>query len=195
MWKPLLAASTALVIAGTSLGFAQDRAAGEGVRGWRPNVEDLRAFGDARLAAIKAGLALKPDQEKAWPAFEQAARELTRVRIDRLANAAGPGRQADPAERMQRRAAVLSESGAALKKLGDATAPLYATLDQNQKHRFVILTRRLVSGGRHHFRGREHGMREHGMREHGMRDHGMQRRGDTGFGPQLSSPVRGEEQL
>jgi zinc resistance-associated protein len=192
MWKPIFAASTALMIAGTSLGYAQDRPAGEGARGWRPNVEDLRAFGDARLAAIKAGLALKPDQEKAWPAFEQAAREFTRVRIDRLsrlANAA-PGRQADPAERMQQRAAALSETGAALKKLGDATAPLYATLDQNQKHRFVVLTRRLVSGGRHHFRGRERGMREHGMRQHGM-----QRSGDTGFDRQLLSPVRGEEQL
>ena len=38
--------------------------------GWRPSAEDISAFADARIAALKAGLRLTPDQDKNWPAFE-----------------------------------------------------------------------------------------------------------------------------
>jgi len=48
----------------------------------------MRAFANARLAALHAGLGLTPDQEKNWPAFEQASREMAKLRLDRLA--AGP---------------------------------------------------------------------------------------------------------
>ena len=37
---------------------------------WQPSAEDISAFMDARIAALKAGLRLTPDQEKNWPAFE-----------------------------------------------------------------------------------------------------------------------------
>src|SRR5262245_12595971 len=107
MWKPVLAATAALAIAGTSLVYAQNRPGRDGPRAWRPSVEDMRAFGEARLAALKAGLALNPDQERTWPAFEQAAREFTRVRIDRRSRETS--RAADPAEWMQRRATALAQ--------------------------------------------------------------------------------------
>jgi zinc resistance-associated protein len=74
MWKSMVAGTAALAIAGTSLAYAQERGGRDGmVQGRQLNADDLRAFGEARLAALKAGLMLTPEQEKNWPAFEQAA--------------------------------------------------------------------------------------------------------------------------
>ena len=61
---------------------------------------------------------------------------------------------ADPVERLRRRATAMSDTGAALKKLADATEPLYKRLDENQKRRFAMLNR-LTGPGRDHFRSRE----------------------------------------
>src|SRR5256712_11564407 len=86
MWKAIVAGTAALAIAGTSLVYAQQRGGRDGMMMERsqPNAEDLRAFGEARLAALKAGLLLTPEQEKKWPAVEQAARDYGKVRLDRL---------------------------------------------------------------------------------------------------------------
>jgi zinc resistance-associated protein len=64
MWKPIAAGAAALLIAGSSVVFAQNqnRPGRDRLRDWRPSVEDMRAFGEARLAALKAGLALTPEQ-------------------------------------------------------------------------------------------------------------------------------------
>lgn len=190
MWKSIFAGTAALVIAGSSLTYAQYRAGGEGPRQWRPNVEDMRAFSEARLAALKAGLVLTAEQEKAWPAFEQAARELARLRIERRSSAPMPA-PIDPAEWMNRRATALTETGAALKKLSEATVPLYNSLDESQKQRFAILNR---FGRPAHVHGRDHGLR-------GLRGwHGMHRTGAETFDHTLTphrmmSPILGEERL
>ena len=84
MWKAIVAGTAALAIAGTSLVYAQQRGRMEGGERWRPNTEDLRAFGEARLAALKAGLVLTPEQEKNWSAFEQAARDFGKLRLERM---------------------------------------------------------------------------------------------------------------
>lgn len=106
----------------------------------------MRAFGDARLAALKAGLQLTSDQEKNWPAFEQAARDFQKMRLDRLtkrieARRNGQNPSTDPVARMQERANILSQSGAALKKLADAEGPLYGSLNDAQKRRFMMLSK------------------------------------------------------
>ena len=73
MWKPILAGTAALAIVGTSLVYAQQR--DDGSSRWRGHgggssvnmelsQEDRAAFTDARIAALKAGLRLTPDQEK-----------------------------------------------------------------------------------------------------------------------------------
>src|SRR5215813_11293483 len=80
MWKSIVAGTAVLAIAGTSLVYAQQRGGFDGWQRWRPSAEDQRAFADARLAGLKAGLTLNAEQEKYWPAFEQAARELGRLR-------------------------------------------------------------------------------------------------------------------
>ena len=155
MWKAIVAGTAALAIAGTSLVYAQQRGGRDGMmQGWQPNTEDLRAFGEARLAALKAGLMLTPEQEKNWPAFEQAARDLGKVRMERISARRNRPASDDPVERMRQRATAMSDTGAALKKLADATDPLYKSLDENQKRRFAILNR-LAGQNRGGFRSRE----------------------------------------
>ena len=151
----MVAGTAALAIAGTSLAYAQQRGGRDDmVQGRQLNAEDLRAFGEARLAALKAGLVLTPEQEKNWPAFEQAARDLGKARMERISAMRNAPANNDPVERLRQRATALSETGAALKKLADATDPLYKSLDENQKRRFAILNR-LAGLGRAGLRGRE----------------------------------------
>src|SRR6266436_632145 len=155
MWKAIVAGTAALAIAGTSLVYAQQRGGRDGVmQGRQFSAEDQRAFGEARLAALKAGLILNADQEKNWPAFEQAARDYAKLRRDRFAALRGGQASDDPVERLRQRATAMSDAGAALKKLADATDPLYKSLDENQKRRFAILNR-VTGPHRGGFRGRE----------------------------------------
>jgi zinc resistance-associated protein len=179
MLKPVIAATAVLAIAGSSLVYAQHRFGdhdGFG-RSWgqraeqrhRPSAEDMAAFTDARIAALKAGLELTPDQTKNWPPFEQALRDAAQLRIQRLQarqaamqqreNAQPQQGQAAPApqqgqaptnpfDRLGRRADGLSKAGAALKKVADTGAPLYQSLTDAQKARFTRLAHML----RPHFR-------------------------------------------
>ena len=162
MWKTILAGSTALAIAGAALAYAQQ---GPGERDfaprWRPSAEDITAFGEARIAALHAGLKLTPEQEKNWPAVESAMRELIKQRSARLAARASADRPTDPVERLQLFADTLTQRGAALKKLADAAGPLYKSLDDAQKHRFLMLARlegrRFTGHGMHGGGGMHHG--------------------------------------
>ena len=142
MWKTVLAGSTALAIAGTTLAYAQQGPAGATSRraGARAR-QDITAFGDARIAALHAGLKLTADQEKNWPAVESALRDLAKQRSERFAARASADRPKDPVERLALRAEVMTQRGAALKKLADAAGPLYKSLDEAQKHRFIMLAR------------------------------------------------------
>jgi zinc resistance-associated protein len=146
MLKAVVAATTAVTIAGSSIAFAQRDERPDGARRWQPTTEDMRAFQAARLAALRAGLTLTPEQEKHWPAFEQAMRDLQQFRLNRItaireARRDGRPQVTDPAERMRERATRLAESGAVLKRLAEATDPLYRSLDEAQKRRFAILAR------------------------------------------------------
>ena len=175
MWKTVLAGSTALAIAGATLAYAQQGPAGRDFAPhWRPSAQDISAFGDARIAALHAGLKLTAEQDKNWPEVESALRDLTKQRSERFAARASADRPKDPVERLALRADVMTQRGAALKKLADAAGPLYKSLDEAQKHRFVVLARL----GVRHFGGKG-----------GM--HGQRRwihRGPGGFGPGPMGP-------
>ncbi len=158
MWKTVLAGTTALAIAGTSLVYAQQGPGGpDRAQGWRPSAEDISAFGDARIAAVHAGLKLNAEQEKNWPAVESALRDLAKQRSEHFAARASANRPADAVERLSLRADVMTQQGAALKKLADAAGPLYKSLDEGQKHRFAML----ADLGGHQFGG-GHGHHGHG---------------------------------
>ena len=110
----------------------------------------MAAFTDARIAALKAGLELTPDQAKNWPAFEQALRDMAQLRIQRMQARASAASQQQgqtlrptPFDRLARRADDMAKSSAALKQIADAGAPLYQSLNDEQKDRFMMLARML----------------------------------------------------
>ncbi|MGC2052775.1 MAG: hypothetical protein WA665_04635, partial [Pseudolabrys sp.] len=110
MWKAVLAGTTALAIAGTSLVYAQKGSDDfQRVQRWRPGAEDIAAFGDARIAALHAGLKLTAEQEKLWPPVESALRDLAKQRSERFAARANADRPEDPIERLNLRADVMGQ--------------------------------------------------------------------------------------
>ena len=185
MKKVLLAGVAALVIAGSTVVYAQHRP-------WfhdhvRMSPEDRAAFTDARIAAVHAGLKLTPDQDKMWPPLEAAVRDFAKMRMDR-ANARmkakeDDGKDAqqadDPVGRLRSRADNMATTAAALKKIADAADPLYKTLDEGQKRRLKILTHMAgrFGGGWHH---RQEFERDHDHdHDGGDRDHGFDRDRDS----------------
>jgi hypothetical protein len=179
MWKSVLAGTTALAIAGSALAYAQSpgaatqspgaatqspgaaaqssTAAPDRAQAWRPTAEDISALTDARIAGLKAGLKLTAEQEKHWPALEQALREIHKERADRMAARRNEPRPGDMIERLRQRADAMTAAGTGLKRLADAAQPLYQTLDEGQKRRLTILlrtarTQRLAFEGGHHHR-------------------------------------------
>ena len=159
MKKFAIAGIAALAIAGSTVVYAQHRPWSH--EHMRMSPEDRAALTDARIAAVKAGLKLTPDQEKLWPPVEAAVRDFAKLRIDR-ANARmnaerdsqDSQKPSDPVARLRDRADTMAATAAAMKRIADAADPLYKTLDDGQKRRLAILTRmgsRFGGGGwRHH---------------------------------------------
>lgn len=156
MKKVLLAGVAALVFAGSTAAFAEHR-------GWFDHgrhafdAQDRSAFADAKIAAVKAGLRLSPDQEKLWPPVEAAVKDLVKLRIDRAEarmksrDDDRDPRDGDPVMRLRDRADSMAATAAAMKRIADAADPLYKSLDDGQKRRLRVLTR--MEGGfgwRHH---------------------------------------------
>jgi len=166
MLKVMLAGATALAIAGSTLVYAQQRPAGpdandqrDGPR-WQMSAEDAQAFAEARIAGLKAGLRLTPEQEKSWPAIEAAIRELSKDRIVRMeerrkerAERGDQPRERDAIATLRQRAEIMSKRAAGLARLADAAEPLYKSLDDGQKRRLAMLTRNMRPQGGHHWRG------------------------------------------
>lgn len=193
MRKFAIAAVAVLAIAGSTAVYAQHHHWGHGHS--RMNPEDRSALADARIAAVHAGLKLNAEQEKLWPPIEAAVRDFAKLRIDR-ANARMNGmrddrKPEDPVTRLRDRADTMATMAAAMKKIADASDPLYKTLDDGQKRRLAVLTRMDRMGG-----GRE-GWRHHRLdRDMGPdrdfdRDRGYERnRYDRDGGPDRGAPER-----
>ncbi len=194
MKRVLIGVTAALGLAAAA--YAQDRGPGgpfqdgPGMRGMRGPMssEDRAAFTDARIAALHAGLKLTADQEKLWPPVEEAIRGLVKQRRDaamarreRYAGMSDDSRQDMPGM-LRFMADRQAASADALRKLADASAPLYTALDEGQKRRLAILARFMRPGG---------GMERGGMERRGPggpgRD-GMMRRGDLDAKPVERSP-------
>jgi len=181
MKKFAIAGIAALAIAGSTVVYAQHRPWSH--EHMRMSPEDRAALTDARIAAVKAGLKLTPDQEKLWPPVETAVRDFAKLRIDR-ANARmnaerdsqDSQKPSDPVARLRDRADTMAATAAAMKRIADAADPLYKTLDDGQKRRLAILT---------HMGSRFGGG--------GWRHHGFQRGMDRdGGGPGMDRGGRGE---
>ncbi len=145
---------------------------------------DHDAMLDAKLAGLKAGLRLTSDQEKLWPPFETAVRDAAKLHMEQMKSMmermhemheamtqGGSGEAVSPVERLEATGQRMSARGAAIEKVADAAKPLYASLEDAQKRRFLLLGRMLLMMGHGH-----HGMAMmHGM---GMMGHGAMGRED-----------------
>jgi zinc resistance-associated protein len=158
MLKAVMVTVAALAVASSSIVCAQQRDADRDGsvhfkhHHHRLSPEDRAAFVDARIAALKAGLELTPDQAKNWPAFEQASHDMAQLRAQ--LRAAREARKLNPTpttpfERMTRRADNMAKRAAALKRIADAGTPLYQSLNDAQKERLKILSR--ILRPHHHY--------------------------------------------
>jgi zinc resistance-associated protein len=141
MWKALIAGTTMLMIAGATLASAQQSSPAERSHRAQLTADDIAAFADARIAALKAALKLTPAQEKNWPAVEQAVRDISKDRIAEREARRVAGQRTDVTERLRDRADALTTRAAALRRLADAENPLYQSLDEAQKRRFGMALR------------------------------------------------------
>jgi hypothetical protein len=149
MLRIVAAGATAFFVAASSLAYAQAPSPGTPDR---PIAADWNALTDARVNIIKTALQLNPDQEKYWPAVENAIRDRAKNRQARAARAAErvdqlrttglleTVRDRNPVDFLHRRADALSQRAADLNKLADAWQPLYQTLSPEQKRRMTFLT-------------------------------------------------------
>ena len=203
MKRALIATAMAVVLVGGSAlaykAYARYDGWGHGRHHARMSTDDMGAFADARIAALKAGLRLTAEQEPLWPPVEATLKELAEKRIDRRAEFRAqrgerydradrdePRAQTNPIERLRKGADRMSEMGTDLKKLADVTDPLYQSLDDAQKQRFAALAHAGMRGMNH--RDERRGWRRHGaydgsrhMERHGRggeRGPGMRQRMD-----------------
>lgn len=109
------------------------------------------AFFNARLASIRAGLMLTPDQDKMWPQVEATVRDLIKLRAERQAQRDAQERSTDqpagPLERLRGYGEAEAKRGEAIKKFAEAAQPLYASLNDDQKRRLRFLGRGFASMG------------------------------------------------
>ncbi len=201
MKRTIIAATAAALLASATFGLAAPEFK-SGER-HRPSPEQIAEFAgamsDARIAALKAGLRLTAEQEKLWPALQTALQDASKERIERRAERhAAKADQAkndaakdesvkgdvakaerpDVIARLRQRADGMVERGEAMKKLADAAAPLYDSLDEAQKRRFGLLFRQ-VQHPHMAFAGHD---RERGWGQ-----------GPHRFGPHRFGPDRGGE--
>ncbi|MGC1765056.1 MAG: Spy/CpxP family protein refolding chaperone, partial [Pseudolabrys sp.] len=100
---------------------------------------------------VKAALQLTPDQQKYWPAIENAIRaraEDRKARLAKIAETVGKRadessvevfRNRDPIAFLQRRSEALAQRSADLDKLAEAWQPLYKTLSPEQRQRMAAI--------------------------------------------------------
>ena len=146
MRKKAAATAIAFLMVTSSLASAADTSSTVGMR--VPSTADLNSLTDMRVGLVKAALQLTPEQEKLWPAVEEAIRARAKnrwARLERLAEL-HDGAQTDassdrnPLDNMQRRADQLIQRGTDLKKVVDAWQPLYKTLSEDQKKRMAFVS-------------------------------------------------------
>lgn len=171
--------------------FAQ-QGGGDGPRQARFEQVDREALTDARIAAIRAGLRLTPEQEPLFAPVEQALRDMAEQRMERweeMSERRGEMRGMSREERQEQRAERQAEhdfmdrlearaehAGAHASQLGalaSAMSPLWDSLDGNQQRLLPVLMRETMGGrGGHRMAGHQHGGKHGMMGHHGGRGEG-----------------------
>jgi hypothetical protein len=182
---------------------AEDEASQPSMERMQHWADDHEAMLDAKLAGLKAGLRLTSDQEKLWPPFETAIRDAAKLHMDQMKSMmermrkmhetmmqGESGDAASPIDRLQAMGQGMSARGAAIEKVAEAGKPLYASLDDSQKRRFVMLGRALfMIGHGHPGAAMMQGMMGHGAMGHeGMMGGGADRMEGMGQGSDEHGP-------
>jgi hypothetical protein len=102
--------------------------------------EQIVANSDANIERIKTELNLTPEQEKNWASFSSAMHYLGHNGADRL-NLRIARQKRDPPddiiEQMRNEAQFLNDRSQDQRNVADAAEPLYASLDDKQKQKFI----------------------------------------------------------
>jgi Spy/CpxP family protein refolding chaperone len=144
MLKIATAGLTALFVTASPFAYAQAPAAAGAPQPL--NAAEMNSLTDMRIDLVKSALQLTPEQQKYWPAIEDAIRARAKDRQARIAsvertvgearsNPIEALRDRNPVDFMRQRADAWAQRAADLKKLADAWQPLYQTLTPDQKRR------------------------------------------------------------
>ena len=151
MLKIVFAGTTALFLTASPIANAQTSQTSSATPE-RLNASDRNTLSDMRIDLVKAALQLTPEQEKYWPAVENAIRaraEDRKARLAKIGETVGKRadesrvevlRNRDPIAFLQRRSEALAQRSADLDKLAEAWQPLYNTLSQEQRQRMAALS-------------------------------------------------------
>jgi hypothetical protein len=97
---------------------------------------------ESQLKTMKTSLGLTADQDTLWGPFESAVKDGAKGRVVALQK-----EQSDslsPMDRNLAKADRIAQGQATIETMVEAAKPLYASLDETQKHKFVTLGRMLV---------------------------------------------------
>ena len=97
---------------------------------------------ESQLKGLKTSLRLTADQEKDWDPFESAVKDAETARV--LALQKEQDKSLSPMARNAAKGDRLEQSQANLEKIIEAAKPLYASLNDKQKHTFIKVGRMLV---------------------------------------------------
>jgi hypothetical protein len=97
---------------------------------------------DAQLKSMKTGLHLSADQVALWGPFEAAVKDGAKARV--LALQKEQSDSLSPMDRNLAKADRIAQGQATIESMVDAAKPLYATLSDEQKHKFIAFGRMLV---------------------------------------------------
>jgi len=147
----VVAGTTALFIAASSIASAQTSQAFSPAPSERLSAADRSTLMDLRIDLVKAALQLTPEQEKYWPAVENAIRaraEDRKARVAKISETVGRRadqnpieilRNRDPIAFLQRRSEALAQRSADVDKLAEAWQPLYKTFSPEQRQRMAAI--------------------------------------------------------
>ncbi|MDQ0503417.1 Spy/CpxP family protein refolding chaperone [Xanthobacter agilis] len=177
MKKAVIAAATAALIAGSAIAHAAgpaDATPPQSAQSAAPQAapqsapaatapaapqgmpaKQAAAF-EAHLAELKGGLKLTPDQEKLWPAFETALRNVANDRTARMAELRTMRQEArqsgqrparpDMVTRVREASDRMTAMAGELRQVADTLDPLYQSFDAAQKKYFETTARKGLGG-------------------------------------------------
>ena len=143
MKKHLLLAAMAALLAFPAVSLPAAAESTESAAQAKQASEDHATLVDAKISALKTGLKLTTAQEKNFESLEKVLREVAAARAARKTEARQQASDMLDKDEviagMKLGAKLLKARSEDLEKVAEAAAPLFASMDEAQKHRFALL--------------------------------------------------------